>query len=71
MTPMTVCSYCGAVCDPLHHECGPVGIAQTIYTWEISIGGSRGIVCKMETRAPNRFQRWMYKVLLGWEIRKL
>lgn len=76
---MAVCSYCGELCEPAHHECGgvlpvepaPAFFNEPVYLWEIEVGGQRGIVCRMETKAPNKFQRWMYKALLGWQVNLL
>ena len=72
MNELAVCSYCGEVTNPAHHECGGTTIYPIpIYMWKITIGGPKGIMIKMETKAPNRFQRWMYKFLLDWEINLL
>lgn len=41
------------------------------FKWEVVIGGELGIKQKMTTTPPNRLQRFMYKFLLGWEVRIL
>lgn len=49
----------------------PTLLSEPVYLWEIVIGGRLGVVCRMETKPPNKFQRWMYKILLGWEVNSL
>jgi hypothetical protein len=48
-----------------------VAFAQPTYRWEIRVGGKRGVCVSMETKPPNVIQRFMYKFLLGWEIKLL
>ena len=75
MDKMVVCTYCNEVCDPMHHECGETpqawGFVPPVYKWQIQVGGERGVQVAMETEPPNRLQRFMYKLLLGWEINLL
>jgi hypothetical protein len=68
MDELAICSYCGEMCNPMHHECGPVGFNEPQYQWEIEIGGQMGIVCKMQSPPPSRFQRFVYRTLLGWKV---
>lgn len=41
------------------------------YKWDLVIGGKKGVTLHMETPYPNFFIRFMYKFLLGWEVKKL
>lgn len=43
-----------------------------MYTWKIMIGGgSSSTTFMMGGKVPNRFNRFMYKLLLGWKIDKV
>ena len=75
MDEIAFCEYCGEMCNPTHHECGGnpeiITFEPPDLKWQIEVGGKRGVAVAMETKPPNRFQRFMYKILLGWNIRIL
>ena len=71
MDELAYCSWCGSLTNPANHECAPSVWSEPVFLWEVVVGGQHGIVCKMQTDPPNRFQRWMYKALLGWQVNVL
>jgi hypothetical protein len=39
------------------------------WTWRLVIGGEEGIIVRFKTLTPNRLKCFMYKFLLGWEVK--
>ncbi len=74
MDGVGICELCGSMLsDPKGHICDHqvLGYKQPVFKWEIRVGGERGVGVSMETEPPNIVQRFMYKLLLGWEIKLL